>query len=131
MVSSDQRPVGTWFGPNAVAQAIKKMTVYDPQQRLQVYVAMNNALVISEVMSSSIPWQPLLLFIPVRLGIHEINPTYFDSLKVCTSISMYLTEISTSKLVKSIFFLSNWYEFVKNSSIVELKSTRDLCNNFI
>ena len=105
MVSSDQRPVGTWFGPNAVAQAIKKMTVYDPQQRLQVYVAMNNALVISEVMSSSIPWQPLLLFIPVRLGIHEINPTYFDSLKVCTSISMYFTEISTLKLIKSIFFI--------------------------
>ena len=59
------------------------MTAFDPEQRLQVYVAMNNALVISEAISiSSRPWQPLLLFIPVRLGINEINPTYFDSLKV-------------------------------------------------
>ena len=57
------------------------MTAFDPEQRLQVYVAMNNALVISEAISSR-PWQPLLLFIPVRLGINEINPTYFDSLKV-------------------------------------------------
>ena len=81
-VTSDQKPVGTWFGPNAVAQAIKKMTAYDPEQRLQVYVAMNTALIISEIMSNSIPWKPLLLFIPVRLGINEINRLYFESLKV-------------------------------------------------
>jgi len=84
MVTSDQKPVGTWFGPNAVAQAIKKMTAYDPEQRLQVYVAMNTALIISEIMSNSLePWKPLLLFIPVRLGINEINRLYFESLKAC------------------------------------------------
>ena len=27
-------------------------------------------------------WQPLLLIIPLRLGLTEINPIYFDALKV-------------------------------------------------
>jgi len=86
MVSSDEKAIGTWFGPNGVAQAIKKMTSYDPDQRLNVQVAMNNVLVISEVLQSSQidgPWKPLLLFVPVRLGINDINPTYFSSLKAC------------------------------------------------
>ena len=44
---------------------------------------MNTALIISEIMSNSLePWKPLLLFIPVRLGINEINRLYFESLKV-------------------------------------------------
>ena len=80
---SDEKPIGTWFSPNGVAQAIKKMTQYDPDERLNVQVALNNALIISEIMTSfDGPWKPLLLFVPVRLGINEINPMYFDSLKV-------------------------------------------------
>ena len=31
---------------------------------------------------STSPWRPLLLVIPLRLGLTEINPIYFDSLKV-------------------------------------------------
>ena len=61
------------------------MTNYDPDQRLNVQVAMNNVLVISEIIASSCiegPWKPLLLFVPVRLGINDINPMYFSSLKV-------------------------------------------------
>ena len=61
------------------------MTNYDPDQRLNVQVAMNNVLVISEILASSCtdgPWKPLLLFVPVRLGINDINPMYFSSLKV-------------------------------------------------
>lgn len=81
MVSSEDRPVGTWFGPNAVAQAIKKMVQFDPQQRLNVQVAMNNVLILSDF--PLVNWRPLLLFVPVRLGINEINPTYFTSLKTC------------------------------------------------
>lgn len=86
MVNSDEKAIGSWIGPNGVAQAIKKMTNYDPDQRLNVQVAMNNVLVISEIIASSCtegPWKPLLLFVPVRLGINDINPMYFSSLKAC------------------------------------------------
>ena len=67
----------------ALIEKQKPFPAYDPEQRLQVYVAMNTALIISEIMSNSLePWKPLLLFIPVRLGINEINRLYFESLKV-------------------------------------------------
>ena len=56
------------------------MVQYDPEQRLNVQVAMNNVLILSEFQNWT---QPLLLFVPVRLGINEINPTYFSSLKKC------------------------------------------------
>ncbi|GFN96165.1 cysteine protease [Plakobranchus ocellatus] len=32
---------------------------------------------------SSSKWKPLVLFIPLRLGLTEINPIYFDSLRKC------------------------------------------------
>ena len=28
-------------------------------------------------------WKPLLLIIPLRLGLTDINPIYFEALKVC------------------------------------------------
>ena len=69
------------------------MTNYDPDQRLNVQVAMNNVLVISEILASSCtdgPWKPLLLFVPVRLGINDINPMYFSSLKVINNLTSFL-----------------------------------------
>ena len=32
----------------------------------------------------STKWNPLLLIIPLRLGLLNINPIYIDSLKVCS-----------------------------------------------
>ena len=56
---------------------------------------MDNMLIIDEVKEGSKvevtseakvnpgdPWKPLLLFIPLRLGLSEINPVYFGDLKV-------------------------------------------------
>lgn len=87
-VNTSQRPVGTWFGPNHVAHAIKKMSTFDTTGRIGVHVAMDNTLVISDVIKDAVKpgsgnWQPLLLFIPLRLGISEMNPTYCEQLKAC------------------------------------------------
>ncbi len=63
------------------------MSNFDHEQRLSVHVALNNCLVISDVMGECLTsgrmWKPLLLFIPLRLGIHDINVTYFEPLKKC------------------------------------------------
>ena len=83
------------------------MTNYDPDQRLNVQVAMNNVLVISEIIASSCtegPWKPLLLFVPVRLGINDINPMYFSSLKVFNSVnSLKIKYLTRKMLLGSIF----------------------------
>ena len=107
MVSSEDRPVGTWFGPNAVAQAIKKMVQFDPQQRLNVQVAMNNVLILSDFPLTN--WRPLLLFLPVRLGINEINPTYFNSLKTCFELEQCVGVIG-GRPNHALFYVGYRYE---------------------
>jgi len=94
--SVDKKPVGTWFGPNLVAQVLRKLVKYDPSNDLVVHVAMDNSLILSEVRatcayksdgdtssSQLTSWKPLLLFVSLRLGLSEINPVYVSGLKAC------------------------------------------------
>ncbi|KAF6090021.1 autophagy related 4A cysteine peptidase [Phyllostomus discolor] len=37
-------------------------------------------------------WKPLLLIVPLRLGINQINPVYVDAFKVMSSFSWILTQ---------------------------------------
>jgi cysteine protease ATG4 len=113
MSATDQKPVGTWLGPNMIAQTLKKLSQFDHWNNLTVYVAMDNVVIIEDIKehvasvatpsstttanATSAPstssgdrlsndWKPLLLFIPLRLGLTEINSVYFKALK--TSLSM-------------------------------------------
>ena len=46
--SLDKKPVGTWFGPNTVAQVLRKFCKFDPSDDIAVHVAMDNTLDESE-----------------------------------------------------------------------------------
>ncbi|XP_043913144.1 cysteine protease ATG4A [Protopterus annectens] len=119
------KSVGEWFGPNTVAQVLKKLALFDEWNTLAVYVSMDNTIVIEDIKKlckihhknknsttdtsaqagafsynhihlhksrtgrshaasgyHSI-WKPLLLLVPLRLGINHINPVYIESLKEC------------------------------------------------
>ncbi|XP_073217339.1 cysteine protease ATG4A isoform X4 [Lepidochelys kempii] len=106
------KSIGEWFGPNTVAQVLKKLALFDEWNSLAVYVSMDNTVVIEDIkkMCWSPPqsstavrgstlshrsalsqnkntavfcsgWKPLLLIIPLRLGINHINPIYIDAFK--------------------------------------------------
>ncbi|XP_042707007.2 cysteine protease ATG4A isoform X3 [Chrysemys picta bellii] len=108
------KSIGEWFGPNTVAQVLKKLALFDEWNSLAVYVSMDNTVVIEDIkkmcwsppQSSSAArgtmlshrsalsqnkntagfcsgWKPLLLIIPLRLGINHINPIYIDAFKEC------------------------------------------------
>ncbi|XP_019395978.1 PREDICTED: cysteine protease ATG4A isoform X1 [Crocodylus porosus] len=108
------KSIGEWFGPNTVAQVLKKLALFDEWNSLAVYVSMDNTVVIEDIkkMCRSPPqssgaaygsthshrsafgrnkntagfcsgWKPLLLIIPLRLGINHINPIYIDAFKEC------------------------------------------------
>ncbi|XP_043462794.1 cysteine protease ATG4B [Leptopilina heterotoma] len=98
--ASEGKEVGQWFGPNTVAQVLKKLIVYDEWSSITIHVALDNTLIINDVLrqckvegattaeaDGNIPlrapsqWKPLLLLIPLRLGISEINPIYINALK--------------------------------------------------
>uniref|UniRef100_A0A8C6NV12 Cysteine protease n=1 Tax=Nothobranchius furzeri TaxID=105023 RepID=A0A8C6NV12_NOTFU len=100
------KPIGQWYGPNTVAQVLKKLAVFDTWSRLVVHVAMDNTVIIEEISECScdatwmvelfccfkyhsrtgVPtalWKPLVLLIPLRLGLSDINEAYIDTLKQC------------------------------------------------
>ena len=86
MGEAADKKVGTWFGPNTVAQVIKKLC--KNFEALRVHVALDNTLIVDEIREeckqTDDEWKPLLLFVPLRLGLSEINPLYFSDLKVST-----------------------------------------------
>ncbi|MEE6497018.1 hypothetical protein FKM82_002562 [Ascaphus truei] len=108
------KSIGEWFGPNTVAQVLKKLALFDEWNSLAVYVSMDNTVVIEDIKTmcryqphscgaaqcgsgtqqsawgrcrntcAQCPgWRPLLLIVPLRLGINHINPVYVDAFKEC------------------------------------------------
>lgn len=102
------KPVGSWLGPNTVCQALKKLlSCGNTSLDITMHIAMDSTLVQSEVKrlcmghpylnpsaSPTIPpsyiintprtdpkWKPVLLIIPLRLGLSDLNPAYIPALK--------------------------------------------------
>lgn len=109
------KSVGQWYGPNTVAQVLKKLAVFDTWSSLAVHIAMDNTVVMEEIrrlcrsshpcagaatppagadwhcngfpasteVTNRSPWRPLVLLIPLRLGLTDINEAYVETLKHC------------------------------------------------
>ncbi|NXF26664.1 ATG4B protease, partial [Rhodinocichla rosea] len=111
------KSIGQWYGPNTVAQVLKKLATFDTWSSLAVHIAMDNTVVMEEIRrlcQSNVPcagaaacpalesdvlyngcpedvglrgrlplWKPLVLLIPLRLGLTEINEAYIETLKHC------------------------------------------------
>ncbi|RMC02288.1 hypothetical protein DUI87_21456 [Hirundo rustica rustica] len=120
------KSIGQWYGPNTVAQVLKKLATFDTWSSLAVHIAMDNTVVMEEIRKygmkaeygrlcqSNVPcagaaacpalesdvlyngcpedvglrerlalWKPLVLLIPLRLGLTEINEAYIETLKHC------------------------------------------------
>lgn len=109
MGASEGKEVGQWFGPNTIAQVLKKLVVYDEWSSITIHVALDNMLVVNDVLKQcriegaitaeadgEIPlkapsqWKPLLLLIPLRLGLNEINPVYINGFKTSFKIPQSL-----------------------------------------
>ncbi|OAD52853.1 Cysteine protease ATG4B [Eufriesea mexicana] len=100
MGASEGKEVGQWFGPNTIAQVLNSITIH---------VALDNTLVVNDILKQcrveggttaeadgEVPlktpsqWKPLLLLIPLRLGLNEINPIYINGLKTSFKIPQSL-----------------------------------------
>lgn len=76
--------VGSWFGPNAMAQVMKSLTSDLPDFEMHVHVAMDGCLSKPDVEKNAkggSDWKPLFLLVPLRLGMQKINSEYVDGLK--------------------------------------------------
>jgi hypothetical protein len=68
-----------WFGPNTIAQCLKKLAIYDGWSQLAVHVAMDNLLISSDVkVLAATPWSDcvsfLLDFCQKNLNFSRPNP---------------------------------------------------------
>ncbi|KAF2903691.1 hypothetical protein ILUMI_02486 [Ignelater luminosus] len=102
MGASEGKEVGQWFGPNTVAQVLKKLIIYDDWSCVTIHVALDNTLIVNEIKKQclseeinstnllNIDWKPLLLVVPLRLGLSEINPIYTRGLQTCFKFSQSL-----------------------------------------
>ncbi|KRT81154.1 Peptidase, partial [Oryctes borbonicus] len=100
MGASEGKNVGEWFGPNTVAQVLKKLAKYDEWNSLVIHVALDNLVIINEIRDLCIPsqgnsdllnlWKPLLLIVPLRLGLTEINPIYLNGIQSCFKLKQSL-----------------------------------------
>ncbi|KZC04248.1 PREDICTED: cysteine protease ATG4B [Dufourea novaeangliae] len=107
--ATEGKEVGQWFGPNTIAQVLKKLVVHDEWSSITIHVALDNTLIVNDVLrqcrveggttaeaDGDVPlkapsqWKPLLLLIPLRLGLSEINPIYINGLKTSFKISQSL-----------------------------------------
>ncbi|XP_017797171.1 PREDICTED: cysteine protease ATG4B [Habropoda laboriosa] len=107
--ASEGKAVGQWFGPNTIAQVLKKLVVYDEWSSITIHVALDNTLIVNDILKQcrveggttaeadgDVPlkapsqWKPLLLLIPLRLGLSEINPVYINVLKTSFKIPQSL-----------------------------------------
>ncbi|XP_037070026.1 cysteine protease ATG4B-like [Pollicipes pollicipes] len=85
------KPVGTWFGPNTVAQALRHVAAHDTWLQPVLHVAMDSCVVRDEVRrdcrGTSGAWRrPLLLVVPLRLGLSELNPVYASGVRACFTV---------------------------------------------
>ncbi|XP_077515068.1 autophagy-related 4a isoform X3 [Amblyomma americanum] len=103
---SEGKTVGQWFGPNTVAHVLRQLSAFDKWSSLAVHVSMDSVVVMDDIRkicrvevpavddgvrhrtqshglaaAEAVCWKPLLLFIPLRLGLSEINPVYYCGLK--------------------------------------------------
>lgn len=102
---SEGKEVGQWFGPNTIAHVLRKLSTFDKWSSLAMHVAMDSVVVMDDIRkicrvettdaedgirnrtqshgaaAGAHSWKPLVLFIPLRLGLSEINPIYYCGLK--------------------------------------------------
>ncbi len=48
---SEGKSVGEWFGPNTVAQVLRKLSLFDEFTPYCIHVAMDNTIVIDDIYS--------------------------------------------------------------------------------
>jgi cysteine protease ATG4 len=73
-----EKAIGAWFGPNCMAQVIKSLTDDVADAGFVVHVAMDSCLSKEDVRAACVPgdaagWIPLLLIVPLRLGMDGVN----------------------------------------------------------
>jgi len=124
--------VGEWFGPSTMAQVIEELVKEFSPNNLRVHVCQDGCLYLDQLQRTatathwpqtdeeedddgeereSSSWAPLLILIPLRLGLDKLNRDYLPVLKETFSIPQSLG-IAGGKPRASLYFVANQDDYV-------------------
>ncbi|KAJ2794041.1 hypothetical protein H4R21_005657, partial [Coemansia helicoidea] len=82
--------IGDWLGPSIAAHVTKRLAIKHTGCPLTIHVAIDQTVYASEVRKQAMSggggelppsWRPLLLLVPVRLGLSRLNQGYIPKIK--------------------------------------------------
>jgi len=84
------KKIGEWFGPNTIAQCLKNLAPKDPTCGVLFQVALDSCIIINEIKKNNMHWIPLVLIVPLRLGLQNMNVIYLNSIRKVLSLKWSL-----------------------------------------
>ncbi|KAJ2505218.1 prephenate dehydrogenase (NADP(+)), partial [Coemansia sp. RSA 2052] len=106
--------IGDWLGPSIGAHVMKRLANKHPSCPLAIHVAIDQTVYASEVRKQGLShheegaerptWRPLLLLIPVRLGLSRLNLGYIPKIKTLFQIPQSVGLVG-GKPSRSFYFI--------------------------
>jgi len=99
---------GDWYGPETIATVFQELVHANPRAKLSIHVARGSTIVTNRIAQyfSDTTNKPLLLFIPVRLGLQHVNSTYQSFILGCLQLSCSVGIIG-GKPRHSVYFIGH------------------------
>ncbi|RKO89062.1 hypothetical protein BDK51DRAFT_24259 [Blyttiomyces helicus] len=108
------KKVGEWFGPSTISQVLKVLVQNHKEANLALHVASDGMLYKDDVKAACLDpdaaagspeaWKPVLILVPLRLGVESLNPVYHPGLKACFDIP-HCVGIAGGRPNSSLFFM--------------------------
>ncbi|CAG8452523.1 12543_t:CDS:10 [Ambispora gerdemannii] len=114
------KKIGDWFGPTTLAHALKRLSVSHKDCPLVIHVPPDNIIYRNDVVSLATGeleaidqsfinirpnWKPIVILLPIRLGIEKLNPSYSQNLKVLFRLPQFLG-IAGGRPCRSLYFVA-------------------------
>ncbi|KAJ2008959.1 hypothetical protein GGI04_000832 [Coemansia thaxteri] len=106
--------IGDWLGPSIAAHVMKRLSNKHPSCPLSIHVAIDQTVYASEVRKQGLShheegaerptWRPLLLLVPVRLGLSRLNLGYIPKIKTLFQIPQSVGLVG-GKPSRSFYFI--------------------------
>jgi cysteine protease ATG4 len=98
------KEIGQWFGPSTISVVLKSLVQNHKESKLEVFMASDGVVYLDELSPTDSKFKPVLILIPLRLGLDKLNPVYIPGLKLIFEMECCVG-IAGGKPNSSFFFI--------------------------
>jgi cysteine protease ATG4 len=99
-----KKNIGDWYGPETISKVLRDIVNSNNRIKLKVYIPENNDIIIDDLRLLSPTLENILILIPLRLGLSNINYQYVNYLFKFLELSQSVGFIG-GKPTKSFYFI--------------------------